>query len=260
MIKNLVGRRSLATRHFSAAVAGALALSLFLFLAPVGAHSTVIDVPADAQFSLWAENQCCQDAWFYTHATETWSFSANITGRFLSLGASPDNLFVDDLGGGSYTVTAHIDHDGNVLGGAFSWVSQSVTLGVLSPQIFLSGTILGAGRREESFGVMQLWASVDYTNPAIAAHTITPNFATLSFIGGPCWLPCTPGAEGPWFTRDASGVVVQPDVFGYHVKVDEPVLPMFVWLVLAAVAALSTAGRFGMRVTLDGYRDLIVKG
>jgi hypothetical protein len=229
------------------------AFSVLLSLAPVEAHSTVIDLPTNAQQTLWAENQCCQDAWFYNHATETWSFSANITGRFLSLGASPDDLFIDDLGGGAYTVNAHIDHDGNVLGGAFSWVSQSVTLGVLSPQIFLSGTILGSGPRDGSLGVMQLWASVDYTNPAIATHTIAPNFATLSFIGGPCWLPCTPGAEGPWFRRDMSGVVVQPDIFGYRVDVDEPPLPTFLWLLLAAVAIT------GYRIHRRGYQNLLTR-
>ncbi len=223
---------------------GALAWSLLLFLAPVAAHSTVIAVPADAQQTLWAENQCCSDSWSYTHATESWSFSTNIIGRFLSLGTFPDDdLFVDDLGGGAYTVNAHIDHDGNVFGGAFSWVSQSVTLGVLSPQIFLSGTILGAGTNDGSTGVMQLWASVDYTNPAIVAHTIAPNFATLSFIGGPCWQPCTPGAEGAGFTRDAGGAVVQSDIVGYLVNVDEPALPMLACMVVAAVAVLSAPRR-----------------
>ena len=228
----LGGRRAL--RLSSLACSVALALFFLTSLAPGVANSTVIEIPDDARLTLWAENQCCQDSWSYNYATEVWSFSANIAGRFLSLGASPDDLFIDDLGGGAYTVNAHIDHDGNVLGGAFSWVSQSVSLGVLSPQTFLSGTILGAVNREGSSSVMQLWAAVDYTNPAIAAHTISPNFASLSFLGGPCWQPCT---QGPGFKRDTSGVVIQPDIFGYHVEVDEPALPMFVWwLTLAAIA------------------------
>ena len=209
------------------------ALSLLIFLAPFAANSTVIEIPANAQQTLWAENQFGSDPWFYSHATETWSFSTNITGRFLSLGTSP-GVFIDDLGGGAYTVSAHIDHDGDVLGGAFSWVSQSVTLGVLAPQIFLSGTILGAVQGQGG-GVVQLWASVDYTNPAIAAQTIAPNFAALSFIGGPCWLPCEPGGFNA-FAQDGQGVVIQPDIFGYHIAIDEPTLPILAWLMLAAIA------------------------
>ena len=162
----------------------------------------------------------------------------------MSLGTFPDDdLFVDDLGGGAYTVNAHIDHDGNVFGGAFSWVSQSVTLGVLTPQIILSGTILGAGTIDGSTGVMQLWASVDYTNPAIVARTIAPNSATLSFIGGPCSQPCTPGAEGAGFTRDARGPVVLSEGVGYLGNVDEPAWPMLAWLAVAAVAVLSAPRR-----------------
>jgi hypothetical protein len=206
----------------------ALALSLLMCLAPIAAKSTVIAIPGGAQQTLWAENQGGSDPWFYTHATETWSFSTNITGRFLSLG-STSPLFIDDLGGGAYTVSAHIDHDGNVLGGAFSWVSQSAMLGILSPEIFLSGTILGAVQ-ENSGGLVQLWASVDYTNPAIAARTLAPNFAALSFIGGPCWLPCE---QVNAFAQNGQGVVIQPDIFGY--AIDEPTLPMLAWLVLAAI-------------------------
>ena len=216
-------------------LASAMQLSiatLLISLAPLAANSTVIEIPADAQQTLWAENQFGSDPWFYTYATETWSFSTNITGRFLSLGST----FIDDLGGGAYTVSAHIDHDGNVLGGAFSWVSQSVTLGVPAPQIFLSGTILGAVQ-EDSGGVVQLWASVDYTNPAIAAHTIAPNFAALSFIGGPCWLPCETLGGFNAFAQDGQGVVIQPDIFGYDIAIDEPTLPILAWLMLAAIAA-----------------------
>jgi hypothetical protein len=208
--------------------AAALVLALFISLAPVAAHSTVIEQPADARLTLWAENQCCSDVWSYAYATETWSFSTNITGRFLSL----DSAFVDDLGGGAYTVTAHIDHQGNVLGGAFTWVSQSATLGVLSPQLFLSGTILGA-MPNDGLGIARLWTSVDYTNPAIAARTVAPNFAALSFSGGPCW-EC--GQTLDFFSQDRQGSVVQPDIFGYRVAVDEPPLPVFAWWVLAAIA------------------------
>jgi hypothetical protein len=233
---------AIATRLPSLFPLPALALSLLMSMAPVATHGTVIDIPAHAQQTLWAENNGGSDPWFYTHATETWSFSTNIIGRFLSLGQFPDDLFIDDLGGGAYSVTAHIDHEGNVLGGAFSWVSQSATLGVLSPQIMLSGTILGAAHRDNAT-VMQLWASIDYTNPAIAAHTIAPNFAALSFIGPPCWHPCTPGTQGPWFARDASASVIQPDIFGYHIEVDEPVLPTFAWLMLAAIAACGYQAR-----------------
>jgi hypothetical protein len=204
---------------------------LLLSLAPAAAHSTVIELPPDAQQTLWAENQCCSALWAYTYATETFSFSTDITGRFLSLGST---TFIDDLGGGAYTVTAHIDHAGNVLGGAFSWVSQSATLGILSPQIFLSGTILG-GLLDESSSVPKLWASVDYTNPAIAAQTIAPNFAALSFLGGPCWQGCDSGGLN-FFAQDGRGSVVQADIFGYDVQIDEPSLPVVVWLLLAGIA------------------------
>jgi hypothetical protein len=60
----------------------ALALSLLMCLAPIAANSTVNAIPAGAQQTLWAENQGGSDPWFYTHATETWSFSTHITGRF----------------------------------------------------------------------------------------------------------------------------------------------------------------------------------
>jgi hypothetical protein len=223
--------------------------SVLLLLAPVEAHSTVIDLPTHAQGTMTAENQCCQAGWFYTHATETWSFSTDITGRFLYF--SDTDLFIDDLGGGDYTVTAHIDHGGNVLGGAFSWISQSVTLGVLSPQIFLSGTISGA-LREDALGVEQLWATVDYVNPVIAAHTTAPNFAVLSFIGAPCWRGCGAGPEGNafYFSQDSRGGVVQPDIFGYHVEVDEPALSASLWLLLAAIAAAAC------RVNRRGYQSV----
>ena len=214
----------------------ALALSLFMSLVPVAAHSTLIQLPADAQQTLWAENQCCSDLWSYTYATETWSFSTNITGRFLSL----PGTFIDDLGGGAYTVTAHVDHDGNVLGGQFSWVSQSATLGIVSPQTFLSGSILGALQNDSS-SAAALWASVDYTNPAIAALTIAPNFAALSFLGGPCWGPCEQSGGFDFFQQDGRGQVVQSDIFGYHVEIPEPGLPLPVWFVLAAIAAAQAA-------------------
>lgn len=196
----------------------------------------VIELPLDAQQTLWAENQCCSALWAYTYATETFSFSTDITGRFLSLGGTAPGLFIDDLGGGAYTVTAHIDHDGNVLGGAFSWVSQSATLGILSPQTFLSGTILGSMPTDPGSGVAQLWASVDYTNPAIAAQTLAPNFAALSFLGGPCWGPCEQTGGFDFFAQDGRGSVVQPDIFGYHVQIDEPSLPAVVWLLLVGIA------------------------
>jgi hypothetical protein len=180
------------------------------------ASATVISFPDGAQQTLWAEHQNGQDPWTYTYATQTWSFTTQITGNFLSLGSSP---LIGDLGGGAYTVNAQVDHSGNVLGGAFSWTSSSATLGVMSPEVFLSGTILGS--QASGAGVMRLWASVDYTNPALSAWTTAPNFAALSFIGGPCWLPCEQPSGGfNVFGQDWSGSVIQPDIFGY--KVDEP--------------------------------------
>lgn len=198
-------------------------------LASFGADATVIPMPANAQQTLWAQHQSGQDPWSYTYATQTWSFTTQITGNFLSLGSSP---LIGDLAGGAYTVNAQVDHAGNVLGGAFSWTSSSATLGVTSPEVFLSGTILGS--QASGLGVMRLWASVDYTNPALSGWTIAPNFAALSFIGAPCWLPCEQPSGGfNIFGQDGTGSVIQPDIFGY--KVDEPAPAAMFLLTLAAL-------------------------
>lgn len=199
----------------------AIVLVSLLALVQVPAHGALI-VPPAGDMVLWTESGVAQSS--YDWATETWAVASPWIGRWFNMYPETGQVNVPDVLG-NYYVSARVDHSGNVLGGTFSLVLQSASLGINSPEAFLSGTILGSSA-SSCCGVGALFAAVDYFNPALANLGPIPDFAILSFIG----VPFAPLADsGPFNVWDQEGrigqpwslEVIQPDIFGY-VKVPEP--------------------------------------
>jgi hypothetical protein len=218
------------------------ALLVFIMLSGalgVQAHAAPITGLGDPAYEqvFWAEYQCCSTPATYDAATETFSLSTTFgPGAFIS----PGFTFIFDLIG-NYDLTAHVDHSGNVLGGTFSLVGQSVLLGVPASQALISGTITGAAPTVSGSGfINSLVADVTYFNPLLEAFGFaTPTAAILSSPGMPCF--CTTGIS---WAEDNTFTLVQPDIFGFRpVAVAEPItLPLFAIGVLA-VAWVTRKGR-----------------
>ena len=212
-----------------------------LFFAP-RAHAIPVG-GSDSTFQLvfWAEYQCCEVNASYDAASEIFSIASPFgPGAFIST----PTFFTRDFTG-TYSVTANVDHSGNVSGGTFSLFGQSTELGIPSSQELISGTITGAQNAGGGSSVNALIASIDFFNPLLEVFTAAPTIALLSAPNMPCF--CLAGTEFNVWDHDGSFSIIQPDVFGYT-SVPEPAT----WLLLTA--AVIGVGVFRSRGSLARAR------
>ena len=97
---------------------------------------------------------------------------------------------------GTFTMAANIDNAGHVLGGSFSLVGKSSSLGITTPTTLVSGTITGVGG-----GDTTLQFSVDNFSINDAIEDITGDFdhALIDFYA---FLPGFDSAGLPDFTKN----------------------------------------------------------
>ena len=135
---------------------------------------------------------------------------------------------------GSFSLTATIDHLGNVLGGTFTLVGASATLGIANTEL-LAGNVSNGGFGS---GIFQLSGGLTFVDPAFGAAFGPVALALMDFTGGVA--PESFVSDLSTFTSSTS-----PDIF----LIPEPSSMLLFTLACAAFWALGRRGgaapRFG---------------
>jgi hypothetical protein len=174
-----------------------------LFAFPAAGYSASIAV-------FHAEHNWGVAGWVYDPITQTLQTNTQWSGRWMSVFPEEDptsSIFAEDITA-YYFVSAQVDHSGTVLGGTYSFLASSPTLGLYGIQPIITGSILGSTRTgNHELYDNHLLASVDFYNPLLAQITAFPNTALLTVHT--CF--CVEGSFNRWETNFSFGTV-QPDI------------------------------------------------
>lgn len=120
----------------------------------------------------------------YNAATEVFTATTFFPtlGSAATLSTGPSHIVASDIVG-SFTVTATIDHLGNVVGGTFTLVGASATLGIASTAL-LTGNISDGGFSPAFPGLFQLSGGLTSVDPEFGAVVGRIRFAVMDYVGG----------------------------------------------------------------------------
>ncbi|HYM02273.1 MAG TPA: PEP-CTERM sorting domain-containing protein [Stellaceae bacterium] len=167
----------------------------------------------------------------YNATTEIFAATAIFGGPALLNPTSSFESLVSDIVG-SFSLTATVDHSGNVLGGSFLLTGTSATLGILSPATLLSGNVTTGGALP--IAVFQFSGDVVTLAPSVQSLIGPIGSAVLDFTSALV------------FTHDFTMVTptTAPDIF--LVSIPEPATAL---LFAAGIGLLSAWRRRGRRIT-----------
>ena len=139
---------------------------------------------------------------------------------------------------GTYSLTATVDGTGTTMGGSFSWIGESASLGIAAGSTLLAGTIESVEYFPTSIINFQIISRVDSVNAAIAALYGPVNSALIDCAA------CPGSADfnlNPWSVSfgPSSPVTQTPSIYGSARALPAPTTLLLLSIGLAGLAGVT---------------------